>query len=134
GSGGEAHEGRRGALSRAERPLAGGHAAGLRPPGRAPVSLRRGSREAAVIGRIASRISSSLTGMALITSFVGLAPVVGSFSESRYVSGPVLLRIHWLTASIASGVKENLSWPTKTALAITSFAFAAWRTSRPQAA
>ena len=97
-------------------------------------ALRRGGREGAVIGRTASRISSSLTGLALVMSIVGLAPVVGSFSDSRFVPGLVQPLIHLLSASIASGGKENLSWPKKTAPALTSFAFAAWQTSRPQAA
>jgi hypothetical protein len=87
-----------------------------------------------VIGRTASRIASSLIGMALVMSIVGLAPVVGSFSDSRLVPGLVQPRIHLLSATIASGGKENLSWPQKTALALTSFASAAWQTSRPQAA
>jgi hypothetical protein len=87
-----------------------------------------------VIGRTASRISSSLTGMAPVMSIVGLAPVVGSFRESRFISGLVELRLHLLFASIASGGKENLSWPKKTAPAFSSFAFAAWQTSRPPAA
>ena len=104
-----------------------------------------------------------------VMSIVGLAPVVGSFSDSRFVSGLVQLLIHLLREhrldnldaespspcpclvsqidvpilqpgrdvcvhALASGGKENLSWPRKTALALTSFAFAAWQTSRPQAA
>ena len=63
----------------------------------------RGGREGAVIGRTVRRISSCPTGMAPVMSVVGLAPVVGSFSDSRFVSGLVQLRIHLLSASIASG-------------------------------
>ena len=50
-------------------------------------ALRRGGREGAVIGRTASRISSSLTGLAPVMSIVGLVPIVGSFSDSRFVPG-----------------------------------------------
>jgi hypothetical protein len=56
-----------------------------------------------VIGRTASQISSSLPGVALVISIVGLAPVVGSFSEARFVSGQVQLRIHLLFAIFARG-------------------------------
>ena len=87
-----------------------------------------------MIGRTGNRISNSLTGLALVMPIVGLAPIVGSFSDSRFVPGLVQPLIHLLSASIASGGTEKLSWPKKTALAPTSFAFAAWQTSRPQAA
>jgi hypothetical protein len=36
-----------------------------------------------------------------------------------------------LFASLASGGKEKLSWPKMIALALASFALAAWKTSRP---
>jgi hypothetical protein len=75
-----------------------------------------------------------MTGLAVVLSIVERAPVVGSFSDSRFVPGLVQPLIHLLSASIASGDTEKLSWHKKTAPALASFAFAAWQTSRPQAA
>ena len=54
-----------------------------------------------------------MTGLAVVLSIVDLSPVVGSFSDSHFFPGLVHPLIHLLSASIASGDTEKLSWHKK---------------------